>query len=69
MLTYLRYFAKNDEVFCTVYRNLDAGKYSGEDLRLQDSPDTGQSPLKRAKELAVVMLLQEKGTKEGCNIK
>lgn len=70
MLTSLRYFAKNDKVFCTVYRNLDAGKYR-KDLRLQDSPDTGQLHFKRAKELAVenpcLILLQENGTKEGWN--
>ena len=70
MLTSLRYFAKKDAVYCTVYRNVDAGKYRN-DLRLQDSPDTGQSHFKRAKELAIedpcLMLFQEKGTNEGWN--
>lgn len=70
MLTSLRYFTKNDKVFCTVYRNLDAPKYK-KDLRLEDSPDTGQTHFKRAKELAVdnpcLILLQEKGTNAGWN--
>lgn len=71
MLTSLRYFAKNGKVFCTVYRNMDTGKYKGEDLVLQDSPDTGQSHFKRAKKLAVdnpcLMLFQEKGMGAGWN--
>ncbi len=71
MHTLLRYFVKNDKAFCTVYRNLDTGKYKGEELILQDSPDTGQSHFKRAKELAVdvpcLMLFQEKGTNTGWN--
>lgn len=70
MLTSLRYFAKDDRVFCTVYRDLDAGKYK-KDLRLEDSPDTGQSHFKKAKELAIenpcIILLQEKGTNVGWN--
>lgn len=70
MLTSLRYFARKDAVYCTVNRNVDVAKYRN-DLRLQDSPDTGQSHFKRAKELAIenpcLMLFQEKGTKEGWN--
>ena len=50
------------------YRDLDAGKYK-KDLRLEDSPDTGQSHFKKAKELAIenpcIILLQEKGTNVG----
>lgn len=70
MLTSLRYFAKNDKVFCTVYSNLDIAKYK-KDLRLEDSPDTGQSHFKRAREVAVenpcLILLQEKGSNIGWN--
>lgn len=70
MLTSLRYFTKDDRIFCTVYRDLDAGKYK-KDLRLEDSPDTGQSHFKKAKELAIenpcIILLQEKGTNVGWN--
>lgn len=70
MLTSVRYLTKKDNVFCTVYRNMDVAKYRS-DLRLQDAPDTGQSHFKRAKELAIenpcLMLFQEKGTKEGWN--
>ena len=71
MITSLRYFSKSDKVFCVVYKNVDVGKYKNNELKLQDSPDTGQSHLKRAKELAIenpcLMLFQEKGTKEGWN--
>lgn len=67
MLTSLRYFAKEDAVFCTVYRNLDVAKYRG--TNLENSPDTGHKHLKKAKELAIktpcLMLLQEKGMNEG----
>ena len=70
MLTSLRYFTKDDKVFCNVYRNLNAAKFKN-DLRLEDSPDTGQSHFKRARELAVenpcLMLLQERGTNAGWN--
>ncbi len=71
MITSLRYFSKNDKVFCLIYKNVDVGKYKNKELKLQDSPDTGQLHLKRAKELAIenpcLMLFQEKGTKEGWN--
>lgn len=71
MLTSLRYFSKKDMVLCTVYRNVDVGKYKGKDFRLQDAPDTGQLHFKRAKELAIdnpcLMLFQEKGMNEGWN--
>lgn len=70
MLASLRYFTKKDVVYCTVYRDVDVAKYKN-DLRLQDSPDTGQTHFKRAKELAIenpcLMLFQEKGKKEGWN--
>lgn len=71
MITYLRYFIKDDYyVYCTVYRDLNTAKYRN-DGRLQDSPDTGQSHLKYAKELAVdnpcLILCQENGTNEGWN--
>lgn len=70
MLTSLRYFAKKDVVYCTVYRNVDVAKYK-EDFKLQDSPDTGQTHLRRAKELAIenpcLMLFQENGKREGWN--
>jgi len=70
MITSLRYFTKNNKVYCNVYRNLNAGKYK-RDLRLEDSPDTGQSHFNRARELAIenpcLMLLQEKGTNVGWN--
>ena len=70
MLTSLRYFTKDDKVFCNVYRNLNAAKFKN-DLRLEDSPDTGQSHFKRARELAVenpcLMLLQERGANAGWN--
>lgn len=71
MLTSLRYFSKKDIALCTVYRNMDVGKYKGKDLRLQDAPDTGQLHFKRAKELAIenpcLMLFQEKGMNDGWN--
>ncbi len=70
MLTSLRYFTKDDEVFCTVYRELNIAKYK-KDGRLEDSPDTAQSHLKYAKELAIdrpcLILCQENGTNEGWN--
>lgn len=70
MLTSLRYFAKNDLVFCTVYRKVNVSKYRN-DLRLQNSPDTGQTHYLKAKKMALenpcIMLFQEQGTREGWN--
>ena len=76
MMTSMRYFLNNDiiknndKIFCTINRNLDVAKYRT-DSRLQDSPDTGRSHLKKAKELAVdnpcIMLFQENGQNEGWN--
>ena len=71
MLTSLKYFSKRDKVYCLVYRNVNVGKYKNKEFKLQDSPDTGQTHLKRAKELAVedpcLMLFQEKGMSDGWN--
>ena len=71
MLISLRYFAKKNIVFCTVYRNVDVGKYINDGLKLQGSPDTGQSHFKRTRELAVenpcLMLFKERGTNDGWN--
>lgn len=53
MLTSLKYFSKRDKVYCLVYKNVNVGKYKNKEFKLQDSPDTGQTHLKRAKELAV----------------
>lgn len=70
LITYLRYFTKDGYVFCTVYRGLDIAKYK-KDGRLEDSPDTAQSHLKYAKELAIdtpcLILCQENGTNTGWN--
>ena len=71
MLTSLKYFSKRDKVYCLVYKNVNVGKYKNKEFKLQDSPDTGQTHLKRAKELAVedpcLMLFQEKGMSDGWN--
>lgn len=68
MLTSLKYFAKNNLVYCNVYRNVDVAKYK-KDFRLEDSPDTGQTHYKKAKELAIenpcCMLFQENGMNTG----
>lgn len=70
MLASLKYFAKNDLVYCNVYRNVDVAKYK-KDFRLEDSPDTGQTHYKKAKELAIenpcCMLFQENGMNTGWN--
>ena len=72
MIISLRYFLEsnknlNDDVYCTVYRNRHNAKYK-QDGRLNDAPDTGQSELKLAKELAVdvpcLMLFKETGADE-----
>ena len=71
ILTSLKYFSKRDKVYCLVYKNVNVGKYKNKEFKLQDSPDTGQTHLKRAKELAVedpcLMLFQEKGMSDGWN--
>ena len=71
MIVSLKYFAKKDKIFCTVYKNLNAGKYKGGNSALQDSPDTGQTHLKKAKELAIedpcLMLFQENGASADWN--
>lgn len=71
MLTSLKYFSKRNKVYCLVYKNVNVGKYKNKEFKLQDSPDTGQTHLKRAKELAVedpcLMLFQEKGMSDGWN--
>lgn len=72
MIISLKYFAnKQKSCYCTVYRNVNIGKYKEDGFTLQDSPDTAKTHFKRAKELAIekpcLMLFQENGIKEGWN--
>ena len=71
MLVSLKYFAKDQEIFCTVYRNMNVGKYKQDGFTLQDSPDTAQTHYKKAKMLATekpcLMLFQQKGIRDGWN--
>jgi len=70
MITSIRYFAKSENVYCTVVRNKDNDKFR-RDGRLHDAPDTGSSDLKKAralaKEIPCLMIFKEKGTKAGWN--
>ena len=52
MIISLRYFAREGKVFCSVYRNRNNAKRRM-DGRLNDSPDTAQGELKKAKEFAI----------------
>ena len=70
MMTSIKYFAKSQNVYCTVSRNKDNDKFRS-DGRLHDSPDTGSSDLKKARELAketpCLMLFKERGAKKSWN--
>lgn len=69
MITYLRYFAKEDKAYCIVFRNRNNAKYR-RDGRLLDSPYTSQGSenenvRKYAEEAPCLTLYKENGTAEG----
>lgn len=66
MITFLSYFAKNEQtVFVQVYKDMSLSKYKKDGIKLQDSPDTASTHLAKAKNIAtdipVLILFQENG--------